>query len=116
MNGTLSRKQMERFLEQHIIGVLGLRHKYVFPALVTFCVGDEFVSEQVDVEAHIQHNTGFVRLCTSRIALEQGFALAYDTRWNIMKLMDDTLVIMSRPGAENEFVIWIRHANMPDPL
>lgn len=116
MNGTLSRKQLERFLDFHRLSGGGKSGKVVFSALVTFCIDDEFIREQVNVEAHILLNTGYVRLCHSKTALKCGFSLAYDTRFNLMKFSGDTLVITSRPGAENEFVIWIRHANMPDPL
>lgn len=114
MNGTLSKKQLERFLEYHFSN--GHKDKVVFPALITFCVDDEFVREQVDVEAHIHFNTGYVRLCASKTALAHGFPAAYDTRFNLMKFSEGTLVITSRPGIENDFVIWIRHGNMPDPL
>lgn len=102
----ISRKHLERFLEENGLHVYNEPGVYCFRAQVTFCVKNEFVRETVDTEIYVGNNTGHVRLHESRLAARHGFPEAYNTRSHIMKTNHKTIIIMGEPG--EDIVLWLR--------
>lgn len=104
---TISKKNLETFLEREGCNVISRRFNAI-QARVSFCIGDEFICENVKVALRVNNNIGMVRLPQSRMLAEYGFPKVYDTRGYDMKVSERDLIILGNADDKREIVIWIR--------